>query len=262
MVIPKLSVLLRLAALSGIFLMASGCNTGQTTSDPTNSDSVSVKYSKTLLIIGDDRSGSTGDIRKLRGDDYKELFSAISEKGGGAVAVSLIGNPQAQNREPYMLTLNNLEKIQPYDPRDTHLTLTEKSRIKLQNDRIIEANQKALEDNLIKINTFVTSTITNNIINYIPSGVDHTNLDDALSRMNTLINEPLYRDYENIIVVLVSDGRNQPGNGERPITSKLTHPSAKVFLVGWEKDKSCFETAAIEEFSSKDGMIQLIKNLK
>lgn len=236
----------------------SGTETGQGTEDIANTSN----YFKTLLVIGDDRSGSTNDIRKLTEQDYKTLFNAVSEKGGGAVAVSLIGNPLAQNREPWLLSLQALEKTQPYDPNDTKLTLTEKSGIKLKNDKTLEANKSSFQANLGKINNFVDSIIKQNVILYKPQGIDHTNLNDAIGRINTLINEPGYRDYENIIVVFVSDGRNQPGSGERPITSKLTHPATKVFLVGWETSDSCFEVKTIDKFAAKEGMIEVIKNLK
>jgi len=221
-----------------------------------------ISYKKTLLVIGDDRSGSTSDIRKLTEEDNIDLFNAVNEKGGGTVAVCLIGNPVAQKREPYMLALRPLEKVHQYDPKNTDLTLTEKSRIKLQNDKIIEANRQALQNNLNSITNFTGNTIKPNIIDYTPAGIDHTDLDDAINRINTLVNEPGYKDYDNIIVVMVSDGRNQPGKGEKPVTGELNHPKAKVYLVGWETATSCFGSSAIEKFSGKDGMINEIKNLK
>ncbi len=70
-------------------------------------------YFKTLLVIGDDRSGSTGDIRKLEQTDYENLLQIIGEKGGGTVAVLLIGNPMPQSRQPYFLNLPILENITP-----------------------------------------------------------------------------------------------------------------------------------------------------
>lgn len=220
-----------------------------------------VNYSKTLLVIGDDRSGSTNDIRKLTEDDYKDLFTAVSEKGGGAVAVGLIGNPQMQNKEPYLLTLKTLENLQPYDPKDTHLTLSQKSKIKLENERRNAGNKRTLQANAGEISVFVDSVILPNVINYKPSGIDHTNLDDAISRINILVNEPGYQSYGRIIVVFVSDGQNQPGNGVRPIQSRLTHSKASVYLVGWETGTNCFEVQAIENFSNKEGLIDYIKNL-
>jgi len=221
-----------------------------------------INYTKTLLVIGDDRSGSTSDIRKLTEEDYKTLFNAVNEKGGGTVAVCLIGNPQAQNREPYMLSLTPMKKVQAYNPKDTHLTLTEKSRIKLQNDKIIEANQQAMQANSENISDFIGDPVKKNILDYHPAGVDHTDLDDAIRRINTLVNEPGYSKYDNIIVVMVSDGCHQPGKGERPISASLAHPKAKVYLVGWETPLTCFGSAQINQFSSKDAMITEVKNLK
>jgi len=219
-------------------------------------------YFKTLLVIGDDRSGSTSDIRKLKEEDYQALFTAVSEKGGGTVAVCLIGNPHSQNKEPYLLKLELLQNTVPYDPRDTHLTLTEKSRVKLKNDKINESNKKALEDNQEKINQYISTVIKNTIIAYKPNGVDHTDLDDAIFRLNTLIHEPGYKDYNNIVVVMLSDGKNQPVKAVKPITAILSHLGAKVYLVGWNTGTNCFQTAGLEKFSVKDGMIEVVKNLK
>lgn len=219
-------------------------------------------YFKTLLIIGDDRSGSTNDIRKLTIDDYKVLGSSINNKGGGTLAVCLIGNPQPQSREPYILTLNQLENPAPFDSKDTHLTLTEKSALKIQNDKIAEENNAKINLNENLINDYISNTIDPKIIHYKPSGIDHTDLDDAIQRINTLVNEPQYKDYQQIIVVLVSDGKNQPGITEQTIIKELIHPKAMVYLIGWEMPTQCFKVADIEIFSAKEGVIEVIKNLK
>lgn len=243
-------------------LMFSACNPDPPASASHEPAPEVVNYKKTLLVIGDDRSGSTSNIRKLTEQDYKTLFNAVNEKGGGTVAVCLIGNPQAQNREPYMQNLTPMQQVQAYDPKDTHLTLTEKSKIKLRNDKINVANQQVLQANTDNINRFIEDPVKKNILDYHPAGVDHTDLDDAISRINTLVNEPGYRNYDNIIVVMVSDGRHQPGKGEKPVSATLAHPKAKVYLVGWETPVTCFGSAEINKFSSKDAMITEVKNLK
>ncbi len=232
---------------------------GNTTQKPNDE---ATDYFRTLLVIGDDRSGSTTDIRKLTTGEYKDIFNTISQKGGGTVAVCLIGNPLDQSREPYILQLNPLQNTMPFDPRDTKLTLTEKSKIKLNNDKIIADNKKALEANTSKIDQFISTIVNPNIINYKPSGVDRTDLDDALGRINTLIHEPGYQNYDQITVVLLSDGVNEPSNAKVDIKSRISHPNAHVCLVGWQTTVNCFDVNKTDNYSAKEGMIEEIRNLK
>ncbi len=254
--------LIKLCFLAILTTWFASCNSDSNGGKKDESFQDEIRYKKTLLVIGDDRSGSTSDIRKLTEEDYKTLFSAVNEQGGGTVAVCLIGNPLPQSREPYILTLDNQQNIQQYDPRNTQLTLTEKSRIKLSNDKIIADNDKVLASNENKITKFIVENILTNIIHYKPSGIDHTDLDDAINRIDVLLHEPQFNDYEQLLVVFVSDGHHQPGKGNRPITQTLEMDRANVLLVGWETPDTCFRVQKIEKFSSKDGMINLIRNLK
>lgn len=219
-------------------------------------------YFTTLLVIGDDRSGSTGDIRKLTFEDYQLLAENIGAKGGGALGICLIGNPHPQSREPYVLSLAHLEKLTPYNPRDTKLTLTEKSRIKIFNEKVLKANHDILVSQPEMIRSFLNTKITPNILNYKPTGTDNTDIDDALKRINTLVNEPLYKNFDRIIVALVCDGKNQPGKHLVPVTAQLNHPKIELFLIGWDSSADCFKNAKYSMLSSKDALIEIIKNLK
>ena len=229
-----------------------------------NSVGTSEIYFKTLLVIGDDRSGSTSDIRKLTSDDYRTLIESVGTKGGGSVAVCLIGNPKPQSREPYFLPLGTLEKITPYDVKSNDLTLTQRGQLKIANDKIIARNQEIIRGQAKNITDYLNSKINQNIIAYTsPPGRDQTDINDAVGRINTLVHEPQYDGYDKIIVVLLSDGKNEPiGNKVITISNKIKHPLVEFYLVGWETAITCFEGRKVNMMSSKDGFIEIIKNLK
>jgi len=220
------------------------------------------KYLKTLIIIGDDRSGSTSDIRKLSSDDYKLIFDKIAEWGGGTAGVCLIGNPHPQSREPFILELSHLKNTRSYDPKDPSLTLTKKGLIKTQNEKILRENEVIKDESATKISTFITGILTPNVIDYKPSGKDQTDLDDALMRIDVLINEPTYADFDQIIVAIFSDGIHQPDTGnEKPVSSTINSSKAKIYLIGWERDIQCFKNTEPIKLSSKEAFIQTINNL-
>jgi len=49
---------------------------------------------KTLIVIGDDRSGSANVIRRLTEDEYSKIMNIINDKGCGVMSIVLIGNPK------------------------------------------------------------------------------------------------------------------------------------------------------------------------
>jgi len=234
------------------------CNNQPT---PTQVVSNQPMYFKTLLVIGDDRSGSTNDIRKFSEDDYRLLLSSVAKKGGGTVAVSLIGNPKPESKEPYSFFAEHLENIEAFDPKDSRLTLTQRGAIKAKNDKILEKNRLILEQTDKKITDFIHTTLVPNIINYKASGNDFTDLEDALSRINTLINEQQYQNYDRIIVALASDGVNQPGRTKLPISGKIHNAKTEVYLIGWETQTNCFDVKSIEKLSEKSELLNIISNL-
>lgn len=244
-------------------ILCSSCVGDGNTKKVQNIPTRDVNYCKTLLVIGDDRSGSTSDIRKLTADEYREIFEKIGEKGGGAVAVCLIGNPLPQSKEPYILHLKAPENIQPFDPKDHKLTLSQKNVLRKRNEEIIRQNEALLIKNKTAIQEFINIKLIPNVTGYKHSGQDKTDVDDAISRINTLINEPLYQDFEKIIVVMMSDGINQPRTSAvEPIVEKMTNKKAEIYLVGWEGPEDIFEGLTVNKLSSKDGLIQIINNLK
>lgn len=245
-------------------LYISGCsNPGKPAGQLVNAVGPNDGYFKTLLVIGDDRSGSTSDIRKLTGEDYRILMESIGSKGGGAVAVCLIGNPKPQSREPYVLSMGILENLAIYDSRSNDLTLTKRGQLKNVNDKIRDRNQEFLKGQTKKITEFLNAKISPNVIAYAPLGKDQTDLNDAVGRINTLVHEPQYDGYDKIIVVLLSDGKNeQTGTTAKPIVNKIKHPQTEFYLIGWETATTCFEGMRISQMSSKDGFLEIIKNLK
>ena len=248
---------------TALLILSSGCAGDGSNKGEQGQPTQEVSYFKTLLVIGDDRSGSTNDIRKLTADEYREIFEKVSETGGGAVAVCLIGNPLPQSREPFSLPLKALENIKPFDPKDHSLTLSQKNVLRKKNEEIVRQNQSVIAKNKSDVQEFIKIKLIPNVTDYKPSGQDQTDLDDAIGRINTLINEPQYKDFEKIIVVMVSDGINQPeSNKIKPITNKLSNKRTEIFLVGWEGPEDVFDGMTVSKLSSKDGLIQIINNLK
>jgi hypothetical protein len=246
-------------------LCSLGCaNAGKAVGQQASPVGTNESYFKTLLVIGDDRSGSTSDIRKLTADDYRILIEAIGAKGGGSVAVCLIGNPKPQSREPYFLPLGTLEKVTVYDVKSNALTLTQRGQLKIANDKIIARNQEILRGEAKIITDFLNSKIMTNVIAYVaPAGRDQTDINDAVGRINTLVHEPQYETYDKIIVAMLSDGKNEPtGNKVIPIANKIQHPLGEFYLIGWETATSCFVGRKVNNMSSKDAFIEIIKNLK
>jgi len=222
--------------------------------------SILIDLNKTLVVIGDDRSGSTTHINKLSEEDYIRICESVNISGGGTIAVKLIGHPKPSLSEPMYLSLDKMEPLTPFDPRDRSKTLTERGAIKAKNERQQAENKKIEKRNSEKIFDFVSGKVKPNVIEYKPGGNDHTDLDDAFLRINTLIAEPQFNDYDRVIVVIISDGHNQPGKARKPVSKRIVSKHAEVYLVGWDEKVpvNCFEVKKIERFSNKEGMIEYL----
>jgi hypothetical protein len=62
---------------------------------------------------------------------------------------------------------------------------------------------------------------------------------------------------------MLSDGKNEPtGNKVIPIANRIQHPLVEFYLIGWETATTCFVGRKVNNMSSKDGFIEIIKNLK
>lgn len=232
-----------------IFALLTACNNTNQEEQKTQPEK---QYKKTLLVIGDDRSGSTFGIRKLTAEDYKMLLTEISKQGGGTVAVALIGNPEPQSWEPFILKIPELSDTTWFDTEDRDITMTERTQILNSNKKIIQENENKLISAQNLINQFVDSIIMPKVINYKPNGPDMTNLDESIKRINILLRTPIFSDYDKIIIAIFSDGKNQPLNKEKPISNTIESPDALVYLIGWNENTDCFKVGSVITLSSKE----------
>lgn len=248
-----------LTALTIVAALTS-CNNNNTESTQNISPPTDqVPHCKTLLVVGDDRSGSASEIRRLEIDDYKQMMTTICEKGGGAFASVIIGNPDPQNKQTFRKTFD-LQK--QHKEKIKGATLSQDEQVNNENKKIDAENQQLLAANAAKCEDFC-NIINANVINYKPANKDLTDINDALAHINTLINEPTYSDYDNIVVTLFCDGVNQPKSSKvEPITVKLeSQKSFTLYLIGW-KDRSIFDYIPNKAFfDSKDGLIETLKKL-
>lgn len=229
-----------------------GCNT-QTAQLPSLD-----KPQKVLIVVGDDRSGSTTAIRKFDINDYRQLFTLIQQYGGGTLAVEIIGNPQPQHRQPFTYFIKPAHPLYQFDPRDPTYTLTQKKIMNLKNDSLNQLNQSIIQENLKRIEEYL-SEIQNNIINYAPAGGDHTDINTSFSYINKLLNQPTFNQYDKIFIIVCSDGIHQPRSRIEPITEKLQAGRAEVLLLGWETDKQSIESSRVIEFAEKRGLMEYLQ---
>ncbi|MGC8866150.1 MAG: hypothetical protein ACP5O2_10580 [Bacteroidales bacterium] len=240
--------------ISTIFgLLISGCQ-NQTTPIPPLS-----KPQKVLIVVGDDRSGSTVAIRKLDTNDYRQLFNLIQQYGGGTLAVEIIGNPQPQQKQPFTYFIKPAFPLYQFDPMDPKYTLTQKKNMNLKNDSLNILNQSISRENQSRINKYLTE-IQNNVITYIPSGGDHTDINSSFLYINKLLNEPIFNQYNKTIIIICSDGIHQPRSKIEPITEKLQGGRAEVLLLGWQTDKQVIEGSLVHEFADKTSLLEYLHN--
>lgn len=252
MTIKKISNLLAIFCFYLLWVLTS-CNT-QTAQLPSLD-----KPRKVLIVVGDDRSGSTTAIRKFDTSDYRQLFHLIQQYGGGTLAVEIIGNPQPQHRQPFTYFIKPAHPLYQFDPRDPNYTLTQKKIMNLKNDSLNQLNQAIIRENLNKIEEYL-SEIQNNVINYVPAGGDHTDINSSFSYINKLINEPTYNQYDKVFIIVCSDGIHQPRSKVEPITEKLQAGRAEVLLLGWETDKQAIESPKVNEFAEKRGLMEYLRS--
>lgn len=214
---------------------------------------------KTLIVVGDDRSGSATEIRRLDSLDYKKVMQAICDNGGGAFACVIIGNPSPQNKQSFRTTFN---LPLPHKQKVKGATLSQDEAVMLENKQIDIDNQQIKAENAAKVQEF-TRVISEKVIQYQPDKKDLTDIDDALYHINTILNEPTYADYDNIIVALFCDGINQPrGSKIEPITQKLgSQKDFQLYTIGW-KDPSIFTGVKnMASFDSKEGFIETVRKI-
>jgi len=219
---------------------------------------------KIMIILGDDRSGSSQSIKKLDADDYKTVIDIINENGNGYFASTIIGNPAPNATEIFRLKISALKPYENIITSD-HPTLTEQAKQKKHNEKIKAKNEKIKKKNASRLNKFLSQTLEKSIMAYKPyKGNDITNIDLAFNHINKLLKEPNIDDYDKIIVALFTDGVNEPKRSGKivDIENKLQlTDNAELYLVGW-KDTSVFDGMEINEFEGKEGFFSYLEDFE
>jgi hypothetical protein len=219
---------------------------------------------KIMIILGDDRSGSSESIQKLNKEDYESIINVITENGNGYFASTIIGNPAPNSKEIFRVKVS---KQKPYKNILTsdNPTLTEQGKQKKANEKVKLKNDKIKKKNASRVNTFLSKTLQKSILDYKPyKGNDITNINLAFEHINKLLKEPNIDDYDKIMVVLFTDGVNEPKRSGRieKITNQLAlTDNAELFLVGW-KDTSVFDGMDINEFEGKEGFFSYVEDFE
>lgn len=217
---------------------------------------------KMMMIVGDDRSGSSGSIQKLSKEDYAALIDVIKINGHGYFSSTIIGNPAPNAKEIFRVKIKALKEYQNILTSDNP-TLTELAKQKKHDEKIKLKNEKIKKSNEKKISSFLTKTIATHIEGYKPyKGKDITNIDLSFEHINKLLKEPNVEDYDKVIVILFTDGVNEPKRSGKivKITQELNLPdNAELFLIGW-KDTSVFSGIEFNEFEGKEGLFSYLED--
>ena len=84
---------------------------------------------KIMIILGDDRSGSSQSIQKLNKEDYQNIINVINENGNGYFTSTIIGNPAPNSKEIFRLKVSALKPYENILTSDNP-TLTEQAKQK------------------------------------------------------------------------------------------------------------------------------------
>jgi len=219
---------------------------------------------KIMIILGDDRSGSSESIQKLNKDDYEAIIDVISENGNGYFASTIIGNPAPNSKEIFRVKISAQKPYKNILTSDNP-TLTEQAKQKKANEKVKLKNEKIIKKNESRVNTFLSQTLQKNILGYKPyKNNDITNINLAFEHINKLLKEPNIDDYDKIMVVLFTDGVNEPKRSGKieEITNRLMlTDNAELFLVGW-KDTSVFDDIEINVFEGKEGFFSYVEDFE
>jgi hypothetical protein len=211
-----------------------------------------------LLIIAEDRSGSTKGERKMTADDYTEIINAFIKHSSGQVVIRVIGNPSPAEQNFYTLRIRPqkiYKKIEKEDP-----LLSEKAAIRRKNQKIDEINAKIIAKNTDKAKKFIADKIITHVINYKPyKKRDLTNIEDALEHIVTKINEPTFENYDNIQVLIISDGLHDSHKLKKTLQF-APEREIELYLIGW-KDKKLFNgLSEVNSFEGIDGFLEFFND--
>jgi hypothetical protein len=242
-----------------ISLFLYNCESDKPKKDPINLTQELKSDCKSLLIVAEDRSGSTSNHRKLTAQDYKKIITQFQEKANGQVAIRVIGNPAPAEKEFFIL---QVEAQKPFLEIPKDALMSKKGKLRKDNEKIALKNKDMAAKNKRAASNFVASKITQHVLNYKPyKGRDLTDIENALHHIETKIKEPTFRDFDKIQVLIVSDGKHDATK----LKEKLHfNPSTNLdlYLIGWQ-DQSVFSNVTnIDSFESVDGFISYYKTLK
>lgn len=219
---------------------------------------------KIMIILGDDRSGSSQSIQKLDKEDYKAVIDIINENGNGYFASTILGNPAPNSKEIFRLKVSALKPYENILTSDNP-TLTEQAKQKKHNEKIKAKNSKIKKKNETRLNTFLSKTLEASILGYKPyKGNDITNIDLAFDHINKLLKEPNIDDYDKIIIALFTDGVNEPkrnGKIEKIVNMLQLTDNSELYLIGW-KDTSVFSGIEINQFEGKEGFFSYLEDFE
>ena len=244
-------ILLFITTLS-LFILTTGCPTD---SEETKNNQIQKKFS--LLIVMEDRSGSTNDLRKITPEKYKKLFNAFIEKNCGQIAVRVIGNPAPEDNNFYLV---DLDCPKPLKKIPKGITIDKRAHLVSLNKKIAKRNSELEQKNKEKVEKFIRDTIIPHIINYKPyKGRDVTDIHGAFEKLETKLEEAGYENFDNIDVLIVSDGVHDASHIKQPLQLKMD--KGHLYVVGW-KDLSVFKGIKPKRFESVDGFISYYKHKK
>jgi len=214
---------------------------------------------KSLLIVAEDRSGSTSNHRKLTAQDYKKITTQFQENTNGQVAIRVIGNPAPAEREFFIL---QVEPQLPFKEIPKDALMSKKGKLRKDNEKIAEKNKKIAAQNKRAATNFIASKVTQHVLNYKPyKGKDLTNIENALHHIETKIKEPTFRDFDKIQVLIVSDGKHDATKLKEKLHFKATS-NLDLYLIGWQDQSVFSDVVNIDSFESVDGFISYYKTLK
>jgi len=208
-----------------ILLSCTGCQVPESNHPESDNDFA------TLMVIIDDRSGSTLSYDHPGIEQYEQLARGIKNSGSGILKVIIAGNPKPAHQP----TINCILKSK--NPIPENATLSERAEIVRNNEGITATNERSVFSFIKKVNE--------QVIHYQPfQDDDITNLADPLGRAVTILKTPAYGAHHKTLVI-VSDGQHEDENGN-PINIPLCLneqelPKIKLYLIGWNKDANCFE---------------------
>jgi len=213
---------------------------------------------KSLLIIAEDRSGSTKGERKMTADDYTEIIDAFIKHSSGQIVVRVIGNPSPAEQNFYTLRIRPQKEYKRIEKKDP--LLSEKAAVRKKNKKIDEINEKIIAKNKEKAKKYIADKIIPHVINYKPyKKRDLTNIEDALNHIVTKINEPTFESYDNIQVLIISDGKHDSHKLKKKLTF-APERDIQLYLIGW-KDKKLFEgLSEVNSFEGIDGFLEFFND--